>query len=250
MKSGRLLCTVLAATGVLALSQTPRLTAAALRSKPDTPQDIPVGKGANDLSFSVVAEGPGTRRAALQIACFFEHNPNGDRYSGGTGDFVTKTKGLIKSLRDRGDFEGHELETILLTPPPGTIPAQKLLLIGLGDPRTFTAQRMKRVGAIALRETLRLGVDRVSFSPNVTDGGVKTVPVGVFDEQVIEGVLLAYATEKRLQRDGAAPVQTLLEFTLEAGHDNVPAAQEAIKTAIAKTSDLITARSTESYLSR
>ena len=215
-----------------------------------SPLDIPVGKGANDLQINVAPEGPGTRKTPLQIACFFEHQPGGDEYSGGTGDFVAKTRGLIKHLRDRGEFSGYELETLLITPPAGTVPAKKLLLIGLGDPATFNAERLRRVGTVALREALRLGVSKVSFSPNVTDGGVKSVPVKDYDETAIEGVLLAYDTEKRLQKEGASPARTLKEFTLEAGHDNVPFAIEAVQTAIVKTKAQIAARPTEPYLDR
>ena len=232
--------------GISVLPLKARLVAAPVRL--EGPNDIPVGRGANNLQINVVAEGPATRNTPLQIACFFAHQKEGDTYSGGTGDFVLKTRGLIKSLRDRDEFSGEELETLLITPPAQSVPAKKLLLIGLGDPADFTAERMRRVGKVALREALRLGVTRVSFSPNVTDGGVHTVPVKDYDRATIEGVLLAYDTEKRLQKEGVNPRQTLEEFTLEAGHDNVNAAKDAIREAIKNADVQIGRRPGEAYV--
>jgi hypothetical protein len=188
--------------------------------------------GLAGLDIVVRAEGPATREAPLQAACFFEHQAEGDKLSGGTEAFNEKMGGLIKTLRDNGDFKGNELETLLITPPPGTVPAKKILLIGLGDARTFTPERMQKVGKIAIREAFKLGVDKFSFSPNVTDAGVKST-VRDFDQKVIEGVLEAYKTQKQLSKKGLVPDVALTEFTLEAGQANVVGAAEAVKAAIA-----------------
>lgn len=184
------------------------------------------------LHILVRAEGPATREAPLQAACFFEHQPGGDILSGGTETFNEKMGGLVKTLRDSGDFKGNELETLLITPPAGTVPAKKILLIGLGDPQTFSADRMQKVGKIAAREAFKLGVDKFSFSPNVTDAGVKAT-VREFDQKVIEGVLEAFKTQKALSKQNLVPDVALTEFTLEAGAANVPQAVEAVKSAIA-----------------
>lgn len=184
------------------------------------------------LSIIVRAEGPATRQTPLQAACFFEHQASGDLLSGGTETFNEKMGGLIKQLRDNGDFKGHELETLVITPPAGTVPAEKILLIGLGDPKTFSADRMKKVGSVAVREAFKAGVSKISFSPNVTDAGVKTVPVAEFDQTVIEGILESYATQKSLSKQKLVPEVVLSEFTLEAGEANVPNAAKAVEAAV------------------
>lgn len=188
------------------------------------------------FTIFVRAEGPATRVTPLQAACFFEHQESGDKLSGGTESFNEQMGGLIKKLRDSGEFGGHELETLLITPPKGTVPATKILLIGLGDPTTFSAARMKRVGTVAVREAFKLGVDKLSFSPNVTDAGVTSVKVGDFDTQVVEGVLEGIKTKKHLAKDGLVPALTLQEFTLEAGKANLPGAAAAVQAAIKATS--------------
>jgi hypothetical protein len=40
---------------------------------------------------------------------------------------------VISSLRNRGEFGGDALETLLIVPPAGTIKPKLLLLIGIGD---------------------------------------------------------------------------------------------------------------------
>jgi hypothetical protein len=187
------------------------------------------------LSIFVRAEGPATRETPLQAACFFEHQASGDLLSGGTETFNEKIGGLIKKLRDNGDFKGNELETLVILPPLATVPAKKILLIGLGDPMTFSAERMKKVGSVAVREAFKAGVDKLSFSPNVTDAGAKTVPVQEFDQKFIEGVLEAYKIQKELNKQKLVPDVTLTEFTLEAGELNVPSAAKAVEAAIKAT---------------
>lgn len=201
-------------------------------SKADEVAQLGPFDGPNNLKILVRAEGPATRVTPLQAACFFEHQAEGDVLSGGTKMFNDQMGGLVQKLRDSGDFGGHELETLLITPKPGTVPAKKILLIGLGDPKTFTASRMKKIGIVAVREAFKLGVDKLSFSPNVTDAGVTTVKVGEFDQQVIEGVLQGLATQKQLAAEQLAPAVVLSEFTLEAGKVNLPGAAEAVKVAI------------------
>lgn len=186
----------------------------------------------NNLSIIIRAEGPATRQTPLQAACFFEHQAAGDQLSGGTKSFNEQMGGLVQKLRDDGDFGGHELETLLITPPPGTVPAKKILLIGLGDAKTFSASRMKNVGIVAVREAFKLGVDKLSFSPNVTDAGVTGVKVTDFDQQVIEGVLAGMDTQTKLSEQKLVPKVVLSEFTLEAGKANLAGAAEAVQAAI------------------
>jgi len=207
------------------------LTATSAVAETKIVQSGPFTSG-NGLSIIVRAEGPATRETQLQAACFFEHQPSGDLLSGGTETFNERMGGLIKQLRDNGQFQGSELETLIIAPPAGTVPAKKILLIGLGDPNTFSADRMKRVGRVAVREAFKAGVTKFSFSPNVTDAGVKTVPVREFDQKVIEGILEGYKTQKDLAKKNLVPAVVLEEFTLEAGEANVPNASEAVKAAI------------------
>ena len=125
--------------------------------------------------------------------------------------------GVISRLRERGEFEGAELETLLLLPPKGSIKAKALLLVGLGEEDSLSLDRMEQVGRVALREAARLGVRRVAFAPILRDQGSTKLATGDVARVVVKGVLLAYDTEKRLQNEGLAEEWTLEEWTCEAG---------------------------------
>ena len=148
--------------------------------------------------------------------------------------------GVIASLRERGEFIGDDLETILITPPQGSIKAKTLLLIGLGDEATLSLEMMERVGRVAIREAARLGVKKVAFAPLIRDQGNSKFGTGDVTAAVLRGVLLAYDTEKRLQKEGLGKTFTLDEWWHEAGptffDESVGAAQKAVKDADAAIS--------------
>src|SRR5712692_10510097 len=120
--------------------------------------------------------------------------------------------GVIASLRERGEFVGDQLETLLLTPPKDSIKAKALLLVGLGDEDALSMKRMEEVGRVALREAARLGVNQVAFAPLLRDQGNSKLGTGDVETAVVRGMLLAYDTEKRLQKEGLAEKYTLEQW--------------------------------------
>ncbi|MFT3882426.1 MAG: M17 family peptidase N-terminal domain-containing protein [Gemmatales bacterium] len=125
--------------------------------------------------------------------------------------------GVINSLRERGEFMGDELETLLIIPPEGSIKAKALLLIGLGDEATLSLEKMERVGKVALREASNLGAQRVAFAPLIRDQGNAKLGTGDIAAAVLRGVLLANDTQHRMQQQGLGKAFTLKEWTEEAG---------------------------------
>src|SRR4051812_48685635 len=88
----------------------------------------------NKVTVKVRMEGPYTADVPLQVVCYFKYTSEGvARMSGAPVELDKHLRGVIGSLRERGEFVGDDLETILITPPEGGIKAKKLLLIGLGD---------------------------------------------------------------------------------------------------------------------
>jgi hypothetical protein len=125
--------------------------------------------------------------------------------------------GVISALRGRGEFEGAALETLILIPPKGSIKAKAFLLVGLGEEDSLSLARMEQVGRVALREASRLGVPRVAFAPILRDQGSTKLATGDVGRAVVKGMLLAYDTEKRLQKEALAGEWTLQEWECEAG---------------------------------
>src|SRR5437588_12923596 len=120
----------------------------------------------NKVAIKVRMEGPYTADVPLQVVCYFKYTPEGAKRMGGAPvDLDKHLGGVIGSLRERGEFVGDQLETLLITPPKDSIKAKALLLVGLGDEDTLSLKVLERVGRVSLREAARLGVRRVAFAP-------------------------------------------------------------------------------------
>src|SRR5438105_15850588 len=126
----------------------------------------------NKVKVKVCMEGPYTADVPLQVICYFKYTAEGTkRMSGAPVELDKRLGGLIASLRERGEFPGDQLETLLITPPKDSIKAKALLLVGLGDEDALSLKVLEGVGRVALREAARLGVSRVAFAPLIRDQG-------------------------------------------------------------------------------
>src|SRR5579864_863490 len=172
----------------------------------------------NNVKVKVRMEGPYTADVPLQVVCYFKYTPEGAKRMGGAPVELDKhLGGVIASLRERGEFVGDQLETILITPPKDSIKAKALLLVGLGDEDALSLKLMEAVGRVSLREAVRLGASRVAFAPLIRDQGNTKISTGDVEMAVVRGMLLAYDTEKRLQKEGLSKAYTLDQWNIEAG---------------------------------
>jgi hypothetical protein len=204
----------------------------------------------NNVKLRVRMEGPYTADVPLQVVCYFKYTPERARRMGGAPVELDKhLGGVIASLRERGEFGGDQLETILIAPPEGSIKAKALLLVGLGDEDALSLKLMEGVGRVALREAVRLGVSRVAFAPLIRDQGNAKFATGDVETAVVRGMLLAYDTEKRLQKEGLGKPFTLEEWWVEAGPAYFDETVAGVKKASAEATDLIKARESKPYAS-
>lgn len=196
----------------------------------------------NQVKLKVRMEGPYTADVALQVVCYFKYSPEGaKRMTGAPVELDKHLGGVIAALRERGEFVGDELETILITPPKDAIKAKALLLVGLGDESNLSLKLMEAVGRVSLREASRIGATRVAFAPLLRDQGNSTLATGDVEIAVVRGMLLAYDTQKRLEKEGLTKPFTLEQWNVEAGpayfDETTVGAQKAIdeaKSAAAK----------------
>jgi hypothetical protein len=151
------------------------------------------------FSVTVLAQSPADTKTDLQIFCLFRSSPE-NQLHGSLTEIDAKLHGLLTQVRQPGLFGGELGETMLLTPPPGSIGAKKVLIIGLGDSSTFAPERMYLAGKIAFREANRLGIAHPFFAPTVLDGGVSGFPTGAVAYQVVRGLRDALATETVLRK--------------------------------------------------
>lgn len=204
--------------------------------------------GPGGLKLTVRMQGPYDADVPLQVVCYFKHKAAGDTTLGAAVELDAKLGGVIATLRNRGEFAGDELETLLLVPPQGTIKPKGLLLIGLGDEESLSLERMERVGRVALREASRLGAKRVAFAPLIRDQGDSKFGTGEVANAVVRGVLLASDTERRLQKEGLAKDHTIEEWMCEAGPKYFDETVSAVKSAAKGAEAAIAARPPTPYL--
>lgn len=194
-----------------------------------------IGKLDRTVVIDLKVEGPVGQKTPLQVACLFEYvegdifksPPALPRNLNGMVQLDDALLGLLTDLRKSGRFRGHALETLLLTIPSGVIPAQKLLLIGLGDQAKFTPDLMGQVAIVGFREAVRLGVDSFSHASDLKDAGLDS-PTAEVAKQIIAGLANAYQTQLYLQQKKFSPTSSVCKITILTG----PAFFEATKQAI------------------
>jgi hypothetical protein len=217
---------LLIATGAMAQNAAPKLAAVnttAILGKPD------------GIAIEGKVQSPSAQPTPLQVVCIFEYE-EGDLTSpqalpaaaNGLLHVDEALNCLITDLRKSGKFLGHTLETMLITPPKGSMPAQKLLLIGLGNRKNFTPDLMTDIGRVGMREALRLGVNSYSHASDLKDGGIDS-PTGTVAVNVVKGMLEAYETEEYLVNKKVTTHKPLVKVTLLAGQAFFEPSGEAIK---------------------
>ena len=169
------------------------------------------------LKVSIKMVGPYTEPADLQIICLLKHKASGDTYQGAAKDTDEHLHGILSALRNRGEFVGELGETFLFSPPNGSIPAKRFMVIGLGEEKDLSLDSLRVVGRIAAREAVRLNARHVAWAPVIRDEGNTVVGVGEGDRAFIEQMLSAYDTEKRLQAEALAPAFSIEDLVIEAG---------------------------------
>jgi hypothetical protein len=210
----------------------------------EKPLDAP-----NGVKIKVRMEGPSTADVPLQVVCYFKYTPEGvKKMYGAPVELDKRLGGVIASLRERGEFVGNHLETLLIAPPRDSIKAKALLLVGLGDEEALSLKRMEAVGRVSLREAARLGASRVAFAPLIRDQGNSKLGTGDVETAVERGMLLAYDTEKRLQKEGLAKPFTLEQWNVEAGPDYFEETVKGVQKAIEEADQVIKDRSADPLL--
>jgi hypothetical protein len=185
-------------------------------------------KSVPSLPVTVLKQSPAETRTELQVICLFRSSPENGLH-GSLTELDEKLHGLLTQIRQPDRFGGELGETILLTPPAGTLGAKQILVIGLGDSAGFTPERMYLVGKIVLREANRLRVAHPFFAPTVLDGGVTGFNTGDVAAQVVRGLRDAMATDAVLREGHAASAQSVVDITFLAGAAHAADTQKGIE---------------------
>ncbi|HIP96676.1 MAG TPA: leucyl aminopeptidase [Anaerolineae bacterium] len=193
------------------------------------------------MEIRVKAGGIQAEDAPLIVVNLFE---GVNEPGGATGAVDKALGGQIRALIAAGDFRGKRNETAVLY-PAGTIPAQRVLVVGLGKEEKFDLDGVRQAAGAAAKKARDLGVTR--FSTIVHGGGRAGLDLEDAAQAVVEGTILAsyrfreHKTE--LDEDERPDVEmvTLVEFSAE----KVPVVErgaragQAVAEAVSMTRDLV-----------
>jgi hypothetical protein len=204
--------------------------------------------GPNSVNIKVRMEGPYTADTPLQVVCYFKYTKEGaKRMTGAPVELDKRLGGVINSLRTRGEFQGAPLESILIKPKDAAIKAKSLLLIGLGDESQLSFDVLERVGQTALRQAKSIGATKIAFAPLIRDQGNTSIGVGAVEAAVVKGMLLAYDTELRLQREGLSNEYKLTDWSVEAGPAYFDETVAGVREAVSQAAADMAKRSSDDY---
>ncbi len=201
----------------------------------------------NGRKVTVKMVGPYAAEADLQVICVFKHKSEGDTYQDSMQVLDDKLGGILSRLRNSGDFIGELGETLLFSPPRGTIPAKQLLAVGLGEESSLSPHAMQVAARVALREAVRLKVKQVYFAPTLRDQGNNKLGVGDVDSAVVGQVVHAYDAELRLQQEALAPESRIEEWIIEAGPKFFEEAVQEVGNAVAESAAALENRKTGTH---
>jgi len=196
-------------------------------AQPSSPAALPV---------DVLVKSPADTDTELQVICLFRSDPSNTLH-GSLVEMNQKLQGLLEHIRAssptmRARFGGELGETLLIAPGTGRYTARRILIIGLGDSRTFAPARMNLVGEIVFGEANRLRVKHPFFAPTVLDGGVSGFSTGDVAEQFMRGFLHALALEFELKARGLSAGESVESLTFLAGAAHAADSQAGIKKAL------------------
>jgi hypothetical protein len=184
-----------------------------------------------NIRIQAIPVSPSETKTPLQIVCFFDQSKN-QSYAGGTEAIDDHFQGAIKRLRADDLFHGERFETLLLTPSDGEIQANRLLLLGLGNPDTLLLESLEALGRVIIQEAIKLDVKGFCFAPSLKDAGFSALPAGDVSLALIKGMIRAIDSAQSLQERKLIPAIKLEEIVFLAGLAHVESSQAGLQKAL------------------
>ncbi|HEX4331336.1 MAG TPA: leucyl aminopeptidase [Usitatibacter sp.] len=173
------------------------------------------------MEFSIKSSSPEKQRTGCVVVGVFE----GRRLSPSAQALDTASRKYLSEVLRRGDHEGKPGTTLLLQKVPH-VPAERVLLVGLGREREFgeTAYR----AAIAATARALKGTGAAEATVCLTELNVKRRDMAWKVEQAV--IVLSDGTYRfdRMKSKPAAASKALRKATLLAGRGDIPAGEQAL----------------------
>ncbi|TEU12486.1 MAG: leucyl aminopeptidase [Anaerolineales bacterium] len=136
---------------------------------------------------------------------------------GATGAIDKALGGLITDLIASGDLTG-KLNELAVLYTRGAIPAQRVMVVGLGKEEEFDLDKVRDVAGTVARKVRQLGVR--SYSTIVHGGGKAGLSVKMASQAIAEGTILAlyrFLEHKSTSDEGETEIEQLTFVEFDAG---------------------------------
>jgi hypothetical protein len=200
----------------------PPTTAIGVTAGPRVQGDAP---SSDEPTFAARAIGPLTNPTRLQIVSVFSYEPGETLLSP-----ATEIASFVSDARTGHGFGEKPLQSMVVTPTPSTIKADRLLVIAWGRRSEFSLARAKEMGHAAMRAAIEQDVAEMAYAPIARDQGVTTIPADEVAAAFVEGALVEFMLEQKTEPRKAIHLE---HVTYEAGAAFVDAVSRAVARGVA-----------------
>lgn len=170
------------------------------------------------VEIELVTWDAGLAEVDLSCACMFTEEVGMDEPIGGLKHLNNALDGRLFSLRKDGLFTGSKSELLLLDLLKDAIPAQKLLIIGMGSPLEWTAKGSAEAIKQAARTGYQLQVGSMAIAPGILDTGIK--PKTDFSKEMLAALISSINKQHELFKMGLVQAPSIKKWVFDAGYQN------------------------------
>lgn len=178
------------------------------------------------ISLEIAAWDAAHAEVDLSAACMFTHETAKTGFKGGLLHLDQALSGTLTALRRSGEFKADFMEPLLISKPPTTVKAKAVLLIGLGNPSSWTAEASAHAVATVVRAAVYRGDQSMAFAPSLLDSGLSPDQTGGVAFNMVRAVIEMIEMQMRIAERGLACAPVLQRIVFDVGSSRVDATTE------------------------
>lgn len=178
------------------------------------------------VSIDVAARDGSKATVDLSFACMFERELTGNGPQGGLRHLDVAFGGALTELRRTGYFQARLMETLLINHPPATIAAKAVMMVGLGDPSTWTSALTAEAAATAVRAAIQQGAVSAAFAPSLLDTGLTPSATSGVADAMLKAIATVISTQAHLAAMGLVLPHALRRWVFDVGAEHLDATAE------------------------
>ena len=124
------------------------------------------------VEIEVVTWDGTTAEVEMSCGCLFEQEINTSKPVGGLEHLDNALNNQLITLRQEGFFKGKYLETMLIDQKNPKVYAEKILLIGMGNPGIWSPEISMGAVGTAASLAYQMQIKSVAFAPSILDTGI------------------------------------------------------------------------------